>query len=106
MIKERHLTPGRVLAVRNIEEEWVTKQLPGGAPYRTTQKVTTWLPCMVISYVPDVSRRHSKKTADVEGWHVMVMWMGKHPPGGHMLETVYIGQRYQNPNEPRWKSLW
>lgn len=49
--------------------------------------VIHWVPCMVISYLPDVRRRHSKKTAPVDGWEVLVFWFAE---GRSPLEQVRI----------------
>lgn len=33
-----------------------------------------WVPCMVVSYLPSIKRRHSKDAARRAGWEVLVFW--------------------------------
>lgn len=67
MIKEKHLVPGRVL-LRATDHP--TKKDRDGDP------VCWWRPCMVVAYYTDIKRRHSKSTAPILGWEVLVIWWG------------------------------
>jgi hypothetical protein len=73
MIKEKHLVPGRVLARLREEINWETN--PTWGRYRTFKK--RWVPFMVVSYYPDIKCRHARSTANVEGWEVLVIWLGE-----------------------------
>ena len=87
MIKEKHLVPGRVL-LRCVDHP--TKRDQYNDP------LDWWVPCMVIAVTKDVSRRHAKKTAPVDGWEVLVIWWGAYP--GRSLEQVRI-----LPHQTCWK---
>jgi hypothetical protein len=73
MIKEKHLVPGRVLL--RLSEKRVARFDKEGRHLKDDW-VDTWRPCMVIAYYPDISRRHAKKTAPVNGYEVLVIWFG------------------------------
>ena len=90
MIKEKHLVPGRVL-LRLTDHP--TKKDRWGDPE------PWWLPCMVIAYYPDVTRRHSKKTAPVNGWEVLVIWYGNTP---RPVEHVRIPPDHQGWKPAPW----
>ena len=71
MIKEKHLTPGRVLLRLSDHPRWREPafQDEQGDP------LAVWIPCMVIAFLPDIKRRHSRATAPRDGWEVLVLWM-------------------------------
>jgi len=52
---------------------------------------------MVIGFVLDIKRRHSKSTAPVEGWDVLVLWFGNNQ---RMYDIFNI-----KPDTKDWKSL-
>ncbi len=87
MIKEKHLVPGRVL-LRAFDHPTKRDHYNYPLPW--------WIPCMVISVIKDVSRRHAKKTAPADGWEVLVIWWGAY--GGRALEQVRI-----LPHQTCWK---
>jgi len=66
MIKEKQLVPGRML--QNLQK--VTYRDADG--HLSYKKV--WVPCMVVSYLPSIDRRHSKNEARRSGWEVLVFW--------------------------------
>lgn len=68
MFNVKKLAPGRVLCCTStltyrdtFTHEWMTK---------TRRDL-----CMVIGFVPDIKRRHAKKSAPSKGLKVMVVWM-------------------------------
>jgi hypothetical protein len=67
VIKEKHLVPGRVL-LRLTYHPTIRDKYNNPKPW--------WRPCMVVAYYPDIQRRHSRKTAPVTGWEVLVIWFG------------------------------
>ena len=98
MIREKHLVPGRVLG-RWSDHPDVYK-LPRNPDLYDVHgdPIGFWNPCMVISYIPDVRRRHSKKTAPVYGWDVLVFWLDDRQ---HRVESVRIPTDHDG-----WKLLW
>ena len=92
MISETHLVPGRVLL--HVTQKRVGRFDKNGRHFRDDW-VDTWKPCMVIAYYPDISRRHSRKTAPINGWEVLVIWWGD---GVRPVERVRIP-----PDNRDWK---
>ena len=96
MIKKKDLVPGRVLF--SVSEK-LTPVFDINGFHIDTKLVKTELPCMVIYCYPDVKRRHSKSTAPVNGWDVLVMWIGD---SKHKLIT----QVKISPDNHLWKRGW
>lgn len=95
MIREKHLVPGRVIANVTTESNPI---FDDRGRHTHSVLVDVWHPCMVISYVADIGRRHAKKTAPRNKWEVLVWWMDERQ---RKLESVMI-----TPNSVKWKSLW
>lgn len=92
MIKEKNLVPGRML-LQSSERRVPIFDQDGRHKYDVWN--TVWHPCMVVAYYPDIKRRHSKKTAPIEGWEVLVLWTGE---VRRPIEHVRI-----RPNDTSWK---
>jgi hypothetical protein len=91
MIKEKHLVPGRVL----LQKQLLTRQLPKH-PY--WKEETVWQPCMVVCCYPDVTRRHARKEAPVNGWEVLVLRWGDVARPVDQVRIV--------PDTKDWKLAW
>ncbi len=94
MIKEKHLVPGQVLVFRSSRAG--VKAGIGGIP--TTTLEDYWQPCMVVSHYPVIKQRHARKTAPVDGWEVLVVWMGDTT---RLVDHVHI-----LPGDKDWKAGW
>jgi hypothetical protein len=95
VIKAKHLVPGRVIA----ELSW--KQVPvfnKHGWHMWNNDVRVWTPCMVISFVPRIERRHARKEADVEHCDVLVFWFDDRQ---RRLDSVSIPL-----DRDGWKVLW
>lgn len=101
MIKERRLTPGRVIG--RCSDHPLAGFKGGYDPHRLYHDkygdpIAVWIPCMVVSFIPDVKRRHAKKSAARDGWNVLVFWLDDRRD---KLTSITI-----TPNHPGWKLMW
>lgn len=71
MIKERQLAPGRMLSFATVKEVTVMDKKTG---IGSITRAPVWIPCMVVSYVPNIDRRHTRSAAQRESWDVLVFW--------------------------------
>jgi hypothetical protein len=102
MIKESHLVPGKVLAMLSVREMIAVDTATGSIMHREERKV--WVPCMVVSYVPIIHRRHSRARAPRDcGWDVLVFWLDDRY---NRLEKVHIAPDGREDGIVKWKSLW
>lgn len=90
MIQEKHLVPGRVL--RYLATYQINT--PDGPANRQA-----WIPCMIISFIPDVKRRHERANAKRSGWDILVFWLDERRP--KRLEHIYVQSDNTN-----WKVGW
>lgn len=60
--------------------------------------VNVWVPCMIVSYYPNVDRRHSKNEARRASWDVLVFWFDERR---ERLQRVYIHN--DNYTLQKWK---
>ena len=89
MIKEKHLVPGRVL----LRAHSLPREVDG-----MERLVDAWVPCLVVSFIPDIKQRHSRDRARRLGWNVLVMWFDDRQ---RRLENVYVPVGHQG-----WKVGW
>ncbi len=95
MIKEKYLVPGRVLG-RLTSRERITMNEATDIGHRWFEDY--WRPFMVVAYYPDIKRRHSRSTAPVSGWEVLIIWLG---------ETTRPVEHVRIPcDHDGWKLLW
>ena len=95
MIREKHLVPGRVLG-RWAQVPRTTMNPATGIGSR--EYMDTWIPGMVISYIPITQRRHAKSAAERSGWDVLVFWLDDRQK---RLENVRVPVEHNG-----WKVLW
>lgn len=88
MIKENDLVPGRVIT--SIERRWSRDG--------EVQIITAWL---IIGFMDLIRRRHSRKSAPREGWHVLLLKFGG---GERILNDVTITPSEMSTN--KWKRLF
>lgn len=91
MIREKHLVPGRVLG------RWA-RTMNGHNQFGVPQFRDVWIPCMVISYIPIILRRHAKNSAERSGWDVLVFWLDDRR---ERLESIRVPVDHNG-----WKVLW
>jgi hypothetical protein len=89
VIRQRNLLPSKLM----LHRQW--ERITNVIGY--SHRVERWYPCMVIGFVLDIKRRHSKSTAPVEGWDVLVLWFGNNQ---RMYDIFNI-----KPDTKDWKSL-
>lgn len=96
MIRERNIVPGRILGRKTFESSYD----PIEKRYKAIERIR---PCMVISFIPVIKRRHSKGSAPREGWNVLVMWLDDEAKAsGSLLCEVNIPNVYR----AVWTVLW
>lgn len=88
MIKERDLVPGKVIT--SVDRKWSRDG--------EVLIVTAWL---IIGFMDLVKRRHSRKSAPRDGWHVLLLKFGG---GDRVLNDVVITPSEMMTN--RWKRLF
>ena len=71
MIKEKDLTPGRVIMMPK-PDGWLSTPL-----IARRQLEIEYYPSLIVSVVALHARRHAKKSADAYDWEIVILSLGK-----------------------------